>query len=178
MFRHTLNSLLLYEAIVPKSSEPLQRVSEMANLKISDLLIDCGRSSLIVQNGKGNKKRVVLITSSFKRACLWYLHWKRKIMQRTDEQAYLLTDRNSNKLTTRALQKDFKKCLSKAGLSMHYSIHCLRHTYGSHLYEASNHNLRLVQEQLGHSSVRVTEVYASLMNREAKESIERLYKKG
>lgn len=63
-----------------------------------------------------------------------------------------------------------------AGLEGCYSIHCLRHTYGSHLYIASNHNLRLVQEQLGHSSIRITEVYASLMNTEIKASLEKLYK--
>jgi len=88
----------------------------------------------------------------------------------------IFTSRKGKKLTCRALQKSFKKCLARAGLPMHYSIHCLRHTYGSHLYVASGYNLRLVQKQLGHSSVRVTEVYASLMDKCIKQAVERLYK--
>jgi len=43
-------------------------------------------------------------------------------------------------------------------------------------YVASGYNLRLVQKQLGHSSVRVTEVYASLMDKCIKQAVERLYK--
>lgn len=153
------------------------RVSEMANLKCGDLLIEKERSSIIVQKGKGGKKRTVWINSDFKQACLWFLEWKSKTRQRMDDQAYLLTDRNSNQLTKRALQKAFKRCIKKSNLSEHYSIHSLRHTYGTHLYMASSHNLRLVQQQLGHSSVRVTEVYASLIDSDVKEAIEKLYKK-
>jgi site-specific recombinase XerD len=153
------------------------RVEEMANLKCGDLLIKKERSSIIVRKGKGGKKRTVWINSDFKQACLWFLEWKSKTGQRIDDQAYLLTHKNSNQLTKRALQKAFKRCIKKATLPNHYSIHSLRHTYGTHLYIASGHNLRLVQQQLGHSSVRVTEVYASLIGSDVKKAIEKLYKK-
>ena len=153
------------------------RVEEMANLKCGDFLIEKDRSSIIVEKGKGGKKRTVWINSDFKQACLWFLEWKSKTGQRIDDQAYLLTDRNSNQLTKRALQKAFKRCIKKANLLQHYSIHSLRHTYGTHLYIASGHNLRIVQQQLGHSSVRVTEVYASLIGSDVKKAIEKLYKK-
>ncbi len=153
------------------------RVNEMANLKCSDLLIRKEQSSIIVQKGKGGKRRTVWINSDFKQACVWFLEWKSKTGQRIDDQAYLLTNRNSNQLTKRALQKAFKRCIKKANLPNHYSIHSLRHTYGTHLYIASGHNLRIVQQQLGHSSVRVTEVYASLIGSDVKKAIEKLYKK-
>lgn len=152
------------------------RVEEMANLKCSDLLIAERESSLIVQKGKGGKKRVVRISSEFKKDCLWFLRWKRKNGQDTSEDAFLLASIKGKQLTTRALQKAFKRCLSRAGLEKHFSIHCLRHTYGSFLYKASKYNLRLVQKQLGHSSIRTTEVYASLIDPDAQEAVERLYK--
>lgn len=151
------------------------RVKEMANLKVSDLFIDDNQSS-ISTIGKGNKKRAVWISKRFKRSCLWFLGWKKRIAQDITPDAYVLTAQNGKKLTTRALEKAFKRCAARAGLASHYHIHCLRHTYGSYLYVSSGHNLRLVQEQLGHSSVKITEVYASVMDVDAKQAVERLYR--
>lgn len=151
------------------------RVKEMAGLKHSDLLIN-GKQSSIVAVGKKGKKRSVWINKDFKERCLWFIGWKQNLGLSINPDSYLITSRTGSGLTTRTLQKAFKKCLEKAGLQKHYSIHCLRHTYGSHLYVSSGHNLRLVQEQLGHSSVRVTEVYANLMDKDAKIAVESLYK--
>jgi len=153
------------------------RVQEMADLKCSDLLINRKQSMLIVQSGKGGRKRAVKINSEFKKDCLWFMEWKRKAGQNTNDTAYLLTSDKGKKLTKRALQKGFKRCTRKANLPEHYSIHCLRHTHGSHLYKVSNYNLRLVQQQLGHTSIKITEVYASLMNSDVKDAVEKLYKK-
>jgi len=152
------------------------RVKEMRELKCEDLHIQEERSSLSVKRGKGDKSRVVHINEEFKNNCKWFFKWKKKQNQSIEREAYLLTTREGKQLSKRALQKAFKRCARLAGLESYYSIHCLRHTYGSYLYLASNHNLRLVQEQLGHSSVRVTEVYASLMNPEVKKAVEKLYK--
>jgi len=99
------------------------------------------------------------------------LEWKNKHLPGQ----YLFSNSRGEKLSKRTLQKSFKKCMKSVGLESHYSIHCLRHTYGSHLYKSSNHNLRLVQEQLGHSSIRTTQVYANLMDEEIKEALEELY---
>ncbi len=120
--------------------------------------------------GKGNKLRIVYFSEVFKKECLFYLRWKRE----KSTGPYLFANQKGKQLTKRALQKSFKKCLELAGLENHYSIHCLRHTYGSHFYKASGHNFRLVQEQLGHSSIRTTQVYASLMDEEIKEALEEL----
>ena len=153
------------------------RVREMADLKCGDLHINNEQSSLSVRKGKGGKPRTIRLKQEFKKQCLWFLEWKQKNGQGIDADDYLLTTDKGKQLTTRALQKAFKRCAKRAGLEAHYSIHCLRHTYGSHLYKAGKYNLRLVQEQLGHSSVRTTEVYASLMDADAKEAVEKLYKR-
>jgi len=148
------------------------RVEEMANLKASDLHLNEEQSSLTVKRGKGDKSRIVYLPEAFKKECLFYLNWKEKSIPQSD---YLFTNNSGRRLTKRALQKSFKKCLRLSGLESRYSIHCLRHTYGSFLYKSSNHNLRLVQEQLGHSSIRTTQVYASLMNEEVKQAVDKIY---
>ena len=151
------------------------RVEEMTNLNCGDLFLENTESSLIVRRGKGDKKRVVMLNTEFKKECLWFLNYKKRIGQTIEDNAPLLSTSKGKRVSKRTLQKAFKRCLHKAGLPNHYSIHCLRHTYGSHLYKVSNHNLRLVQKQLGHASIRTTEVYADLLNEDVKEAIEKLY---
>lgn len=148
------------------------RVKEIVNLTVFDLHLKENQSSLTVKRGKGNKSRTVYLPETFKNECFFYLDWKEKTIPPSD---YLFTNTKGRQLTKRALQKAFKGRIGLAGLETHYSIHCLRHTYGSFLYRSSGHNLRLVQEQLGHSSIRTTQVYASLMNDEVKKAIEKLY---
>ena len=148
------------------------RVDEMVNLKISDLHLKEEQSSLTVKRGKGDKSRTVYFSEAFKDECLFYLGWKEKTIPKSDP---LFTNGSGRQLTKRALQKAFKRCLRLAGLESRYSIHCLRHTYGSFLYKSSSHNLRMVQEQLGHSSIRTTQIYASLMNEDVKKAVDKIY---
>lgn len=152
------------------------RVEEMRELKCSDLNIQKGQASVSVRKGKGDKPRNVKINEGFRHRCKRFLEWKKRRGQGIDADFYLLTSNKGTQLSKRALQKAFKKCIRKAGLPEHYSIHSLRHSYGTYLLKASNYNLRLVQEQLGHSSVRVTEVYAGLLDSDVKRAVERLYK--
>lgn len=149
------------------------RVDEMAKLKASDLYLPKEPSFLIVRKGKGNKPRTVYFSKTFRNECLFYLRWKEKALPQSD---HLFINTRGEQLTKRTLQKSFKRCIRKTGLDSHYSIHCLRHTYGSFLYKSSNHNLRLVQEQLGHSSIRTTQVYASLLDDEVKKAVDKLYR--
>jgi len=151
------------------------RVEEMRDLKCGDLNIQKDQSSISIRRGKGNKPRTVIISRSFKNKCKKFLLWKEKKGQGIEADAYLLTTNKGNQLSKRALQKAFKKCVKKSGIPGHYSIHSLRHTYGSFLYKSSGHNLRMVQEQLGHSSIRTTQVYASLMNEDVKKAVDTIY---
>ncbi len=148
------------------------RVEEMTNLKASDLHLKEEHLSLTVKKGKGDKPRTVYLPETFKKECLFYLGWKEKAIPKSD---YLFTNSSGRQLTKRALQKSFKRCMRLAGLETRYSIHCLRHTYGSFLYKSSNHDLRMVQEQLGHSSIRTTQVYAGLMSEDVKRAIDKIY---
>lgn len=156
------------------------RVEEMNELQCGDFYINEEEASVYVKRGKGGKPRTVFINEKFKAICQWFLAWKKKQEQPVDPDSYVFTDDTGKKLSKRTLQKAFTRCIALAGLPSHYSIHCLRHTYATHLLKASGYNIRLVQEQLGHSSVRTTEVYTSLIANDVKEALSKLYvsKKG
>ena len=77
-------------------------------------------------------------------------------------------------MTVSAIQKVFKRIAKRASLPPRYSIHSLRHSYGTALYKASGYNLRLVQQQLGHSSPNTTAVYAAVVNADLEKALERM----
>ena len=153
------------------------RVSEVAALKCGDLFLGGEKSSLIVRRGKGGKPRTVAFNGEFKEHLTRYLRWKEDIGESVSAQVPLLaSSATRGHMTTRAIQKAFKRCAKLAGLSPHYSIHSLRHSYACHLYKASGWNLRLVQRQLGHSSIATTQVYADVMEPDMRRALERLYR--
>ena len=153
------------------------RVMEIAQLDCGDFFIRDGISSLLVRNGKCGKRRLVRFGESLKDHLNEYILWKQNVGESTGPSDPLFLSSNTGcHLTTRAIQKAFKRTAVKAGLSSHYSIHCLRHTYACQLYKASGYNLRLVQKQLGHSSIRTTEVYADVMEPDIQDALRRLYR--
>ena len=153
------------------------RVMEMAALNCDDLDLEDTVPSLLVRQGKGKKRRRVFFNDTFKKHCKKYLNWKQSIGESVESwQPLLLSVRTGGHLTTRAIQKAFKRCAKKSDLPSHYSIHCMRHTYACFLLKASDWNLRLVQKQLGHSKITTTQVYADVMLPEIKKALDRLYK--
>lgn len=151
------------------------RVSEIANLRCGDIWADDGQASLIVRNGKNGKQRIVKFGAGFKVHLREYLEWKERNGQDCGPEAPLILSSNTmNKMTTRALQKAFERNAKRVGIEG-YSIHSLRHTYATFLLRASG-NLRLVQKQLGHSSITTTQVYADVLNPELDQALARLYK--
>ena len=151
------------------------RVEEMASLKHENLLIDKTRSSISFI-GKGNKPRAPWINTTFKMTCQRYIAYKKDFGYGISAEDYLLNNLKGGKITKRALQKFFKAMIKKAGLSEHYYIHCLRHTYTTFLLKANNYNYRFAQQQLGHSSIKTTQVYQSVIESEGRKTLEKLYK--
>ena len=144
------------------------RVSELANLKVEDLHIKKGQNALHVRNGKGGKDRVVQFSAKLKRLITDYLDYRRS------ESPYLFYSKRGDYMTRFGLGQVFKQWAQRAGLPSNYSIHSLRHTYATNLYKASGYNLRLVQQQLGHSSVSTTSVYSAVVSKDLDDALERL----
>lgn len=152
------------------------RAMEIVALKCRDVYLSGKVSFLLVEKGKGGKRRIVYFSKSFKKHCKEYLSWKQKIGESIEPDAPLIFSSNTKShLTTRAIEKAFKRCAKRAGLSSSYAIHCLRHTYATFLLKASSGNLRLVQKQLGHSTVTTTQVYADVLMPETQKAVNRLY---
>jgi site-specific recombinase XerD len=153
------------------------RVMEIAALKCGDVFLDDNVCSFFVRKGKGNKKRQVFFTCAFERHCKEYLRWKQRVGESIEPEKPLIVSSNTGEhMTTRAMQKVFKRCAERACLYSVYSIHCLRHTYACFLLKASDWNLRLVQKQLGHSRVSTTQVYADVMIPDVKKALDKLHR--
>ena len=144
------------------------RVSELSNLKVEDLFLKKGQNSLHVRNGKGGKARIVQFSAGLKNLIRTYLDYRK-----TDSD-YLFPSQRNPRMTPSAIQQTFKRWAARAGLPKRYSIHCLRHTYATRLHKASGYNLRLVQKQLGHSSVSTTQVYAAVLDEDVKKALANL----
>ena len=144
------------------------RVSELSNLKVQDLDLRKGQNALHVRNGKGGKDRVVQFGAKLKDQIHEYL------IYRQSNSLYLFPSKHGEQITASGIQQVFKKWAAKAGLPSHYSIHSLRHTYAVRIYKASGYNLRLVQKQLGHSSVTTTQVYADVLDADVDQALANL----
>ena len=146
------------------------RVGEISNLEIKDLFIDKGHSHIHIRQGKGNKSRLVTIGESLRN------HLRRYLKERKSKSQNLFTSERSDHMSTSAIQKVVKKAMKNSNLPAHYSAHSLRHTYATLLYRSSGNNLRLVQQQLGHSSVQTTTVYANVMNEDVEKAVNGIIK--
>jgi len=154
------------------------RVMEIAALKCGDLFLPPDKMcSLLVRKGKGGRKRTVYFKGALQKHCREYLKWKQRMGESIEpEQPLIVSRATGSHMTTRAIQKVFKRCAARAGLSAHYSIHGLRHTYACQLYQSSDYNLRLVQKQLGHAKITTTQVYADVMTPVVEHALDKLHR--
>lgn len=151
------------------------RVKEIADLKHADIVFGAGTGHARVRNGKGGKARKVKMPDHFRNVFESFIEWKRRSGEAVSPDAPLFaSSRSGGHMSVRALQKSFKRSLKRADLPEHYSVHCLRHTYATRLYAASDHNLRLVQSQLGHSSINTTQIYVGLVEENIHQALNRL----
>lgn len=151
------------------------RVGEISDLRHGDIVLVSGYSSLIVRNGKGGKPRLVRFGPILRERIKEYLEWKQRVGEPCGVSDHVIISSNTGRaMTTRGLQKIFERTARRAGIEGH-SIHHLRHTYASHLYRSSKYNLRLVQKQLGHSSTKITEVYADILKPDVERALIKLY---
>ncbi len=144
------------------------RVSELSYLKVEDLFLKKGQNSLLVRNGKGGKQRVVQFSPGLKKLIQEFLNYI------SANSPFLFPSQRNPHMTASGIQQVFKRWAAKAGLPKRYSIHCLRHTYATRLHKASGYNLRLVQKQLGHSSVATTQVYADVLDEDVEKALANL----
>jgi len=132
------------------------RVSELTNLKISDLFFD---ESFIQVTGKGNKQRFVPIAKITMKYILIYINEVRVHENVIKEhQDVLFLNRRGKKLSRAMIFTIIKQLAEKAGVRKTISPHTFRHSFATHLLE-NGADLRAIQQMLGHESITTTEIY-------------------
>lgn len=135
------------------------RVSELVNLKISNLFFEEGFIKVI---GKGDKERMVPIGSTAQKMVKLYMEGSRVHLPiKNGEEDFLFLNRRGSHLTREMIFILVKRWAEKAGIQKSISPHTFRHSFATHLIEGGA-DLRAVQELLGHESITTTEIYTHL----------------
>ncbi len=148
------------------------RVSEVVNLKLSQLFLDVGFVRII---GKGNKERLVPIGSS----AIKYINIYRSTIRvhqsiQPGEEDILFLNRRGKRLTRVMIFLIIKDLVQKAGIKKTVSPHTFRHSFATHLVEGGA-DLRAVQEMLGHESITTTEIYTHLDREFLRKTLEQFH---
>lgn len=135
------------------------RVSELVNLKISNLYFNDG---FIKVTGKGDKERLVPIGNTAIRYITIYRDEVRvHESPKKDHEDFLFLNGRGAQLSRVMVFTIIKQLAAKTGLKKHISPHTFRHSFATHLIEGGA-DLRAVQEMLGHESITTTEIYTHL----------------
>lgn len=135
------------------------RVSELVNLKYSELYFDEG---FIQVHGKGNKSRLVPIGADAQKFLLIYFQQVRvHITPKKEAVDIVFLNRRGGQLSRVMIFLIIKELAKKIGLNKQISPHTFRHSFATHLIEGGA-DLRAVQEMLGHESITTTEIYTHL----------------
>ena len=135
------------------------RVSELINLKLSDIQCD---EKLLLIHGKGNKQRLVPLGSICELKINNYVDNIRnlkKIKKNSNDIVFL--NRNGGKLSRAMIFNIVKEAQWKSNIKKNISPHTLRHSFATHLLE-NGADLRSIQIMMGHENITTTEVYTHL----------------
>lgn len=125
------------------------RRGELLKLTFKD--IDANRKLVIVRSGKGNKDRITPLSDKVLDLLrTYYKSYKPKV--------YLFEGMYGGQYDERSLASVLKRALTTANIKKPVTLHWLRHSYATHLLESGT-DLRFIQELLGHSSSKTTEIY-------------------
>lgn len=143
------------------------RVSELINLRFSDLFFDEG---FIRVDGKGSKQRLVPISdSAIKSINNWLTYRNQYNIKKGSEDVLFLSSRGV--AISRITVFHYVKLYSEeAGIKKEVSPHVFRHSFATHLLERGA-NIRVIQEMLGHEKITTTEIYTHMDMRFLREEI-------
>ena len=144
------------------------RVSETANLKISNIDIDSG---ILTTIGKGSKTRRVPVGSSAIEWLKSYLAVRRKRENIEIDNIFVST--NGSPLNRQAIYAMIKEHAKKCGFDG-VSPHTLRHSFATHLVQNSA-DIRSVQQMLGHADISTTQIYTHVTNAQLKKNYDRFH---
>ena len=145
------------------------RVSELCNLKLSDLYLEEG---FIKVEGKGSKQRLIPISPRAIRELQLYFIDRNQISIKKDYEDYVFISKRGKNISRITVFHVIKTLSEAIGIKKTISPHTFRHSFATHLLEGGA-NLRAIQCMLGHESIGTTEIYTHIdKNRLRSEIIE------
>ncbi|MDR1892514.1 MAG: tyrosine recombinase XerC [Oscillospiraceae bacterium] len=141
------------------------RLSELCGLNLSDIRPD--RSLRVV--GKGDKERVVYLNQACMEAVNAYLR-ERPADGIKDKDA-LFISRHRQRIVNKTVQYIVKKYLKSIGMGAGYSVHKLRHTAATLMYQHGHVDIRVLKDVLGHENLGTTEIYTHLSSEQVKQAL-------
>ena len=131
------------------------RIGEVLKLKITD--IDSKRMQIRILGGKGKKDRYSILAQS-------QLNILREYYKQYRPQSYLFEGQFGGQYSATSAGNILKKAIVRSGVPKRGGLHSLRHSFATHLLESGT-DLRYIQELLGHSSSKTTEIYTHVSNK-------------
>lgn len=146
------------------------RLAELTSLNITDINFESKTMRII---GKGNKERTVYLNKSCLMALEAYLNERPcDGLANDDARKALFVSRLNKRMGRQAVQLMVYKYLAEIGLDgQHYSVHKLRHTAATLIYQHSNIDVIVIKDVLGHENLSTTEIYTHVSNEEVRYAI-------
>ena len=149
------------------------RLSELVGINIKDINFDECQLNVI---GKGNKERTIYLNKACLKAITEYMAVRPKEGVKKDnkdsDKALFLSERRQ-RIGKRTVQDIIYKELRLAGIDTDkYSVHKLRHTAATLMYQYGGVDIRALQELLGHESISTTEIYTHVSNEQVRNAVE------
>jgi integrase/recombinase XerD len=132
------------------------RRSELINLRLAD--IDSKQMLIRISNSKGNKDRYTLLSETLLSQLSEYIRFYRP-------KYWLFEGQSGGQYSSTSIENIFRKALKKANIDKHATPHTLRHSFATHLLEQGI-SIRYIQELMGHSSIKTTEIYTHVSSRQ------------
>ena len=146
------------------------RLSELVGINIKDIVFSEDKLNVI---GKGNRERTIYLTKACVNAINSYLAVRPKTGIKSGSEDALFLSERLERISRRTVQYIVKQELLKAGLDANkYSVHKLRHTAATLMYQYGNVDIRALQELLGHESISTTQIYTHVNNEQVRHAVE------
>lgn len=146
------------------------RLSELVGINIKDIVFSEDKLNVI---GKGNKERTIYLNKACVNAINSYLAVRPKTGIKSGSEDALFLSERLERISRRTVQYIVKQELLKAGLDANkYSVHKLRHTAATLMYQYGNVDIRALQELLGHESISTTQIYTHVNNEQVRQAVE------
>lgn len=134
------------------------RISELTNLKFSDIFTDEG---FIRVEGKGSKQRLVPISGKAEKEINYYLENRRQVVAQKGQQDFVFISKRGKAISRITVFHFIKQYAELAGITKNISPHTFRHSFATHLLEGGA-NIRAIQQMLGHEKITTTEIYTHM----------------